>query len=309
MPVALLETAGALEVRVSGRTLRAEMPYGQRARDRAERFEPGSIRPMYPVTLNLQHDPAMVVATTADRSLRLADTDTALIVEADLKVVAGGEDYGALGLVRRGVVKGISPEFYARRAHTEAGQRVITEAGLPAFGLVDVGSYSTPLELRAGSLLSAAIPYGHRCSCECAGQDCDAVLFEPGSLDALVDGAADVVAHTGSLKPEALLGSKEAGTLVIERTADGVTVTLTEAGTPAAATVRSAAAVSPVHVRPIIDVERSASTVADRVRTYTAAAVTSLLVKTAPADRRQGWDPAVVADPDPEARARRRLWL
>ena len=73
----------------------------------------------------------MVVATTADRSLRLRDTPEALIVEADLPMVAGGEDYGALGLVRRGTVKGISPEFYARRAHTDAGLRVITEADLP----------------------------------------------------------------------------------------------------------------------------------------------------------------------------------
>ena len=40
---ALREVGGALEVRVSGRTLLTEFRYGQRARDRAEFFEPGSL--------------------------------------------------------------------------------------------------------------------------------------------------------------------------------------------------------------------------------------------------------------------------
>ena len=302
MPEALREhLAAALEFRVSGRRLTTELRYGQRARDRAEMFAPGSVRTT-PTRMNLQHDPMIEVASVERRTLRVADTGDGLRFEADLSGAA-------LDLVRRGRLTGVSPEFYARRERRDAGLRVLEAVDMPEVALVDVGSYSTPLELRAGQLLTAVIPTGHRCSCECAGRDCDAVLFEPGSLDALVDGAADVVAHTGSLKPEALLGSKEAGTLVIERTDNGVNVILTIADTPAAATVRSAAAVSPVHVRPIIDVERSASTVADRVRTYTAAAVTSLLVKTAPPDRRDGWDPAQVADPDPEARARRRLWL
>ena len=308
MTEALLEQAAPLELRISGRTLRAEMPYGERARDRAERFQPGSIRPMYPVTLNVQHDPALTIATTADRSLRLRDTDTALIVEADLKVVAGGEDYGALGLVRRGAMKGISPEFYARRAHIDSGLRVITEADVPAFGLVDTGSYSTPLELRAGALLSSVIPIGHRCSCECAGKDCDSVLFGPQSLDDLVDGPGDVIAHTGKLDASSILGSKAAGSLLLARTEAGVTLTLTEAATPAGAAVRAAAAVSVIHARPLIDVDASESVIEGAVRRYTAAVVTGILVKTAPPDRREGWEPAKVADPDPEARARR-LWL
>ena len=307
MTTALLEHGGALEVRVSGRTLRAEMPYGQRARDRAEQFAPGSIRPMYPVELRLQHDPMLAVATTADRSLRLRDTPEAMIVEADLR---GDSRNGPLGLVARGALRSISPEFYARRSHTDAGLRVITEADLPAFGLVDVGSYSTPLELRAGSLLTAMIPIGHRCSCECAGRDCDSVIFDAGSLDALVDGAADVVAHTGKLDASSILGSKAAGSLLLERTDAGVTLVLTEAATPAAAAVRAAAAVSDIHARPLVDIDASRSVIEGRTRRYSAAAVTAILVKTAPPDRRDGWEPATVADPDPEARAhRRRLWL
>ena len=153
MALALREHAAPLEVRVSGRTLRAEVPYGTRARDRAEQFAPGSLRVRPDAVLNLQHDPMIEVASREARSLRLTDGPDAMLLEADLQ--------GApLDLVRRGRLTGISPEFYARRAHRDAGVRVIEHADVPAFGLVDVGSYSTPLELRAGQLLTAVIPDG-----------------------------------------------------------------------------------------------------------------------------------------------------
>ena len=307
---ALREVAAPLEVRVSGRTLRAEVLYGERARDRAEQFAPGSLRPTWPVTMNLQHDRAIEVATSADRSLRLRDTPDAMIVEAELRGAA-------LELVQRGTLTGVSPEMYVREHRSEGGLRVIERADLPAFGLVDRGSYATPLELRRrsnawkGAWLNAVIPEGHQCSCECAGRDCQMVVFERGSLEELVDDdAADVVATSGRLVPENILGSKAAGTLLLAHTSAGVALGLTEARTPAAASVRAAAAVSEIHARPLIDVEASESTVSDGVRTYTAAHVTAILVKTAPPDRRIGWEPADIDGADPEARAhRRRLWL
>ena len=301
MPEALREhLAAALEFRVSGRRLTTELRYGQRARDRAEMFAPGSVR-QKPERMNLQHDPLIEVASVERRTLRVSDTGDALAIEADLSGAA-------LDLVRRGRLTGVSPEFYARRAHTDAGLRVLELVDMPVVALVDVGSYSTPLELRAGSLLSAVIPTGHRCSCECAGRECDSVIFDPGSLDALVDGPGDVVAHTGKLDAASILGSKAAGSLLLERTDAGVALTLTEAGTPAGAAVRAAAAVSAVHARPLVDVDASESVIEGTTRRYSAAVVTGILVKTAPPDRRDGWDPAVVADPDPEARVRR-LWL
>ena len=307
---ALREVAAPLEVRVSGRTLRAEVPYGERARDRAEQFAPGSLRVRPDAVLNLQHDRMFEVASRERRTLRLTDGPDAMLLEADLQ--------GApLDLVRRGALRGISPEFYARRERREAGLRVIEHADVPAFGLVDIGSYATPLELRRrsnawkGAWLNAVIPEGHQCSCECAGRDCQMVVFERGSLEELVDDdAADVVATSGRLVPENILGSKAAGTLLLAHTSAGVALGLTEARTPAAASVRAAAAVSEIHARPLIDVEASESTVSDGVRTYTAAHVTAILVKTAPPDRRIGWEPADIDGADPEARAhRRRLWL
>ena len=143
------------------------------------------------------------------------------------------------------------------------------------------------------------------------GRDCDSVIFGPGSLDALVDGAGDVIATSGRLVPENILGSKSAGTLLLERTDAGVAVGLTVASTPAGAAVRAAAAVSAVHARPLVDVDASTSTIEGTTRRYTEAVVTTILVKTAPADRREGWDPAEVDGADPAARAAldRRLLL
>ena len=132
---ALRECGGALELRVSGRMLRAEFRYGQRARRRAERFDPGSLQVRADAVLNLQHDPLIEVASRADGSLRVADGPEAMVLEADLQ--------GApLDLVRRGRLTGISPEFYARRERRDAGLRVLELADVPAFGLVDVGSYA-----------------------------------------------------------------------------------------------------------------------------------------------------------------------
>jgi hypothetical protein len=144
MPTALLEMSGALELRASGRTLRAEMPYGERARDRAEQFAPRSLALADPTRLNLQHDRGIELASTADATLRLTDTDEALEIEADLRGAA-------LELVQRRRLTGVSLEFRARAERRTAGLRIITAADVDWIGLVDVGSYATPLELRAAA--------------------------------------------------------------------------------------------------------------------------------------------------------------
>ena len=144
MAAALLEMSGVLELRAEGRTLRAEMPYGARARDRAEQFAPGSLALADPTRLNLQHDRDLELASTEDRTLRLTDTDEALQIEADLRGAA-------LELVQRRRLTGVSLEFVARAERRDAGLRVITAAFVDWIGLVDVGSYATPMELRAGT--------------------------------------------------------------------------------------------------------------------------------------------------------------
>ena len=313
------ERSAPLEVRLAGggRTLTGEaVRYGRlnpRAAPgigpRSERFERGSIEPVEPVLLTLQHDRERRLAGTDDGTLRLHDTHTSFNIEADLRVGSA-----ELDLVRRGALRGLSVEFWPKVEHRAAdGVRVLERVSMPALSLVDIGSHESTVELRAmeGAWLRAVIPEGHRCSCECAGRDCDSVIFGPGSLDDLVDGPDDVIATSGRLVPENILGSKSAGTLVLARTAAGVAVGLTVASTPAGAAVRAAAAVSAVHARPLVDVDASTSTIEGTTRRYTEAVVTTILVKTAPADRREGWDPAEVDGADPAARAAldRRLLL
>ena len=146
------ERSAPLEVRVAGRTLTGEaIPYGEQARDRAEMFRQGSVELLEPVTLNLQHDPERRIASTADGSLRVSDGLEALRLEADLR-----EGSAELALVRRGALTGLSSEFYAiRETRGAGGLRVIERAAVPAFGLVDRGSYRTSVELRHATLALA----------------------------------------------------------------------------------------------------------------------------------------------------------
>ena len=137
------ERAAPVEVRVDGNRLTATMPYGTKARDRAERFGAQALAPAADVALNLQHDPAIRLASTAEGTLRLANSAAELRIEADLPAGA------ALDLARRGALRDISVEFVARREVRADGVRVITAADLLAIGLVDRGSYAAPVQVRA----------------------------------------------------------------------------------------------------------------------------------------------------------------
>ena len=142
--MAALERSAPLEIRAAGRTLTGEaIRYGVRATDRAERFEPGAFAPLGDVSLNLQHDPAIVLATTGDR-LALTDTTAALEVRAELRPGA------ALTLLRRGSLSGLSVEFRCLSERRDGGMRVIERATLEGIGLVDTPSYGGRLEVRRG---------------------------------------------------------------------------------------------------------------------------------------------------------------
>ena len=117
------------EVRVSGRTLAGTaMPYGTIAPDFRERFEPGAFGEVGAVDLNLQHDPAVVVA----RAASLTDGPRELSVRATLP-----DGAAALALVKRGALRGFSVEFKATRERREAGVRVVERATLTGLALVD----------------------------------------------------------------------------------------------------------------------------------------------------------------------------
>ena len=304
-----------LEVRVAGRTLSGPaIPYGERARDRPEMFRPGSVELLEPVTLNLQHDPERRIASTADGTLRVSDGPDALRLEADLR-----EGSAELALVRRGALTGLSSEFYAMRETLSAeGLRVIERAAVPAFGLVDRGSYRTSVELRAaaaalaepralsGRTLEAEIPSDTDLACECSGPGCRFARMMAEGLQAAFDEAfaehAETVATWANYSQP--LASVSRGTLR-RNGATGVAIDLPDDdyGRAVIAADESAGVV----VRPYLDPVDSQATVEGEVMVYSAPVIRAFVVSST--DKRQGWPEPRIA-PTPEQRStRRRLWL
>lgn len=305
-----------LEVRVAGRTLSgAAIPYGERARDRAEMFRPGSVELLEPVTLNLQHDPERRIASTADGTLRIADGPDALRLEADLR-----EGSAELALVRRGALTGLSGEFYAiRETRSAEGLRVIERAAVPAFGLVDRGSYRTSVELRAATLalaepralsgrtLTADIPADVDVACECSGPGCRFARMMADGLQEALDECFDelrseIIATWANYSQP--LASVSKGTLR-RHGATGVAIDLPDDdyGRAVIAADESAGVV----VRPYLDPVDSQATVEGEVMVYSAPVIRAFVVSST--DKRQGWPEPRIA-PTPEQRStRRRLWL
>ena len=314
------EHSTPLEVRVAGRTLTGEaMIYGQQARDRAEVFEPGSLEPLEPVTLNLQHDPERRIASTADGTLRLSDTPEALTLEADLR--AGSAE---LELVRRGALRGLSVEFHAlRETRSAQGLRVLQRAAYPAVGLVDRGSYRTSVELRQaaetlnvesrarmGRTIAAEIPTGRRLACECSGPGCRFAEMASEGLQDAFDAAfaepAETVATWANYSQP--LGSVSRGTL--RRTGPTeVSIDLPDDdyGRAALAAHESTGVV----IRPYLDPVDSVGERVDETMVYSRPVIRAFVVSAT--DKREGWPaPKITATPDvgePRAHRRRRLWL
>ena len=303
----MVERSAPVEVRLSGRTLHGiALRYGERARDRAEMFEPGAFRPIGPVALNLQHDSERVIASTEEGTLRLDDTADALRVEADLR-----DGSAELALVRRRALRGLSVEFRCLTERRENGLRIVSQAELPAIGLVDSGSYRTGIELRqrmAGAWLTASIPFASRLECTCQGGGCDSVEFDEGAFDEVLDDGRDVLA-IGGQGFASVLGSRRRGTLLLDAGRRGLRVGLDgPTDTAAARQVIDNARAGSVYARPVIDVDASDFEDRETVRVFRSAAVRAILVKATPNDR--GHRAATVRGVDPpESRRRRRVWL
>ena len=311
------EHSTPLEVRVSGRTLTgAAMVYGRRAADRAEMFEPGSLVPVEPVTLNLQHDPERRIASTADGSLRLSDSAEALSISADLR-----DGSAELELVRRGALRGLSVEFHPIRERRDGGLRVLSRAALPAIGLVDRGSYRTSVELRhaavalnvesrvgMGRTIAAEIPADADLACECSGPGCRFARMVSEGLQQAFDEAFDeftseVIATWANYSQP--LASVSKGTLRRDG-ATGVVVDLPDDDYGRA--VVAANESTGVVVRPYLDPVDSVAARDGETMVYSRPVIRAFVVSAT--DKREGWpEPRIVPTPV-EGRARRfRSWL
>ena len=302
-----------LELRVDGRTLTGEaMRYGERARDRAERFEPGALELLEPVTLNLQHDPERRIASTDDGSLRLDHDDKALSITTELR--AGSAE---LELVRRGALTGLSVEFHPIRERRADGLRVIERAALPAIGLVDRGSYRTSVELRrslalvteprawSGFTISSWIPSRRRLDCECSGPECHYAEMDEDGLeaafdDAFAEDATTIATWANYSQPVASVPS---GTL---RRAGATEVAIDLPDDTYGRAVIAGHESAGVVVRPYLDaLESEAERVGETMR-YTRPVIRAFVISTT--DKRGGWPTPTITGPERAARRFRR-WL
>ena len=112
------------------------LTYGERARDRAEKFLPGSATwPDEGFIVNEQHNRAAPICR-----VRPFMDGNALKVATPLPNTQRGRD-AALN-VQEGILTGLSVEFYAKSAQVVGGVREIRQAYIEAAGLVDLSSYA-----------------------------------------------------------------------------------------------------------------------------------------------------------------------
>ena len=127
-----------------GRITGTLITYGQRATDRAEVFDPGSLRwAEKGVILNRQHSRAAPI-------LRFTPIvqGNEVRIDAAIPNTSAGRDLREE--VRAGLFTGLSIEFRAIRERMSAGVRHISDALLGGAAVVDSPSYATSVEVRQG---------------------------------------------------------------------------------------------------------------------------------------------------------------
>ena len=131
----------AIEVReVEGKPARLVgtlLPFNERALDRPELFESGSLSwPSDGVLLRRQHAREFPIMRFVP-----VEVEGRLTINQELPDTIAGRD--AAAEIRSGLFKGLSVEFKAVRQNIVGGVRRISEAFLTGAGLVDSGAYES----------------------------------------------------------------------------------------------------------------------------------------------------------------------
>ena len=301
------EVRAATGNRIEGTALRfgdtALLPDGRR-----ETFAPGAFGDVNVVPLNLQHDPGIALGECA-----IAASKTE--VRASCEVPPGIH-----ALVQRRALSGLSVEFLPVVERARGDLRIIERAELLAVGLVDKPAYPrSGVEARAAS--ATIQNAGGPCQCCEPKDNIQSVMFGPNAWDdvlqAVLREETNVVAMVNTYRAGDILGSTSRGTLNLSATEAGLLAVLADDAleTPAGEELAEAAKVTPIHIRPLIDFDRSEYEDQDGVRHYLRAWLDALLYKTAPGAWGIGW-PIFEPDsgeesepPAPEAREKRNQGL
>ena len=301
-----MERTAPVEFRaVTGRTVTGPVVvYGEVASDRAETFAPGAFTSREdPLVLDVQHDPAIVAASTEDDTLTITDGPRALEVRAELKNARQGEPgSGPVEMVKRGALRGLSAAFHAIDEHRAAdGTRVVTKAHLVRIGLVDRGSYSgSQVELRSklGRTVSASLPAGKKLACECSGPGCKFAEFMGEAMAEAFDSAfaehaeRDVIATWA--RYDQPLGSVSKGTV---RRVGSTEVAVDLPDDDFGRAVVAASESSGVVIRPFLDAAESQGVIEGETMRYSKVSIRSFVISST--DARAGWpEPRITATPD-----------
>ena len=112
------------------------MPYGERASDRAEIFERGSLSwDAAGIILRRQHNRQQPILKFTP-----LESNGKVTIDAEIPRTAAGTD--CVAEIRSGLLGSLSVEFRAVRQSVVAGVRRISEAVLTGAGLVDEGSFA-----------------------------------------------------------------------------------------------------------------------------------------------------------------------
>ena len=126
-----------------GRLYGVIMRYGDRAADRPELFEPGSLTWPESLVLNRQHDRRSPI-------MRVTPIVVGAEVRIDQPLLDSAAGRSAAVEIRGGLMTGLSIEFKSLRETVSGGIRRISSALLGGVGLVDSPSYSAAsVEVRA----------------------------------------------------------------------------------------------------------------------------------------------------------------
>ena len=308
--------AATTELRVAGRKLSGTvMVYGAVSPSHRERFEPGSLRLSENCWLDLYHDPLKAVAWHPGGGLILTNNREALTMRADLPPLPAADR--ALAEIRGGQISGLSVEFQAEKETRDGGLRVIEQAILRGIGIVRSPSYvESQIEARRRKPRGVRNPWiksewtaRKAGACDCQGETCDTVSFEPGAFTEALASDREMLALAGSNRP---LASRNKGTLAIRETEFGdieIEIDRLAGDTDIGRDVAGQSKATRVVVRPWVDVEASEFTEEGTHRTFTRAALKGTIIKPTTAD--DGWaEIEIEGEREAAPRAReRRLWL
>ena len=193
-----------------------------------ERFLPGAFQPLpTDLPLTIQHERSRIIARQGGAGgLQLIDTEKSLEVRATLPQTREGED--AHLMVRSGLLRGLSIEFYSISERQEQGIRVLDKARLTAISAVDDPAFSgSEIEARQlrGSFLRARVPWNTRLGCGCVKGACRKVRFSEDVFDQTLDNPNnEVLAIVGDFK--GAVASRRRGSLVLTKTKNGLEIDL-----------------------------------------------------------------------------------